>query len=215
MTLKEKILIPKYTLGEELTNSITHGLGTLLSVAFLILCIIKSNSTIAIISSTIYGVTSIVLYTISCVYHSLKPNNGKRVLRIIDHCSIFLLIAGTYTPYALVSLPKKVGLIVFVVNWICAVIGIIFNAVDLNKYKKVSMILYLLMGWMVLFTIKDILKYVPIKGVYLMFSGGILYTIGSIFYLIGKNKKYMHSIFHVFVLIASILFFFSIYLFVL
>lgn len=215
MKLRDKIQIPKYTLGEELTNSITHGIGTLLSIAILVLCIIKSDSTVSIVASTIYGVTSIILYTISCVYHSLKPNNGKRVLRIIDHCSIFLLIAGTYTPYALVSLPKTIGLVVFFVNWICAIVGIVLNAVNLNKYKKLSMILYLLMGWMVIFTMKDILKCVPIKGVYLMFSGGILYTIGSIFYLIGKNKKYMHSIFHVFVLIASVLFFLSIYLFVL
>ena len=214
MTLREKIKIPKYTLGEELTNAITHGIGAIFSIVTLILCLIRSNTTMSIISSLIYGISSIILFTISCVYHSLKTNNGKRVLRIIDHCSIYLLIAGTYTPYTLILLPQPLGLIVFIVNWCSAALGITLNAIDLNKYKVFSMILYLVMGWMVLISLKDFLAYVPKEGMILMFIGGILYTIGSVFYLIGKNKKYMHSIFHIFVLIAAILFFFSIYLYV-
>lgn len=215
MKLKDKIQIPKYSLCEELINSISHGIGALLSIAFLILCIVKSNTTISVVASIIYGTTSIMLYTISCIYHALKPNNGKRVLRILDHCSIFLLITGTYAPYALISLPRKIGLIVIFTNLICATVGIVLNSIDLNKYKKISMILYLLMGWIVVFTIKDIIKCVPAKGLYLMLSGGILYTIGSVFYLIGKEKKYMHCVFHIFVLMASVLFFLSIYFYVL
>lgn len=186
-----------------------------MSMAFMILCIIKSSSTISVIACIIYGTTSILLYTISCIYHALKTNNGKRVFRILDHCSIFLLITGTYAPYALISLPHDIGLLVFFTNLTCATIGIVLNSIDLNKYRKISMILYLLMGWIVVFTIKDIVKCVPSKGLYLMLSGGILYTIGSIFYLVGKKKKYMHCIFHILVLIASILFFLSIYLYVL
>ncbi len=150
----------------------------------------------------------------STLYHSFKPNNAKRVFRILDHDSIFLLIAGTYTPYALVSLPKALGWTVFGVIWGCAILGITLNSINLNKYKKFSMFLYLVMGWMIIFTFKTLLNSIDIAGIYLMLSGGIIYTIGAIFYAVGKKKKYMHSIFHFFVLAASILFFFSIFLYV-
>ena len=141
MSLKDRIEIPKYTLGEELVSAISHGIGALLSVVALVLCIVfsaKHNDVYAIVSSCIYGTTSIILYTMSTMYHSLKVNNAKRVFRIIDHCSIFLLIAGTYTPYVLVVLPKNIGWTMFGIIWACATIGIVLNAVDLNKYKKIS-----------------------------------------------------------------------------
>ena len=150
----------------------------------------------------------------STLYHSFKVNNAKRVFRIIDHCSIFLLIAGTYTPYALVALPKVTGWVIFGVNWTCAIIGIVLNAIDLKKFKKISMILYLVMGWMVIFTFKDLMASVDIGCIYLSLAAGILYTIGAIFYGVGKKLKYMHSIFHLFVLAASILFFFAIFLYI-
>jgi len=217
MVLKEKIIIPKYSLGEELFSAISHGVGGLLSIAALVLCVVFSaihHNVYAVVASIIYGSTSIILYTMSTLYHSLKVNNAKRVFRIIDHCSIFLLIAGTYTPYTLVVLPKALGWTIFGIEWGCAIIGIILNSIDLKKYKIISMILYITMGWMILFSFKTLKLSMNISGIYLMLAAGALYTIGAIFYGIGKKKKYMHSIFHMFVLAASILFFFSIFLYV-
>lgn len=217
MSLKDRIEIPKYTLGEELVSAISHGIGALLSVVALVLCIVfsaKHNDVYAIVSSCIYGTTSIILYTMSTMYHSLKVNNAKRVFRIIDHCSIFLLIAGTYTPYVLVVLPKNIGWTMFGIIWACATIGIVLNAVDLNKYKKISMFLYIIMGWMIIFSFKYLLRSISREGIFLMLSAGVLYTVGAIFYGLGKKKKYMHSVFHLFVLFASVLFFFSIFLYV-
>ena len=217
MTLKEKIKIPKYTLGEELVSAISHGIGGLLSIAGLVLCVVFSamhHNVYAVVSSAIYGSTSIILYTMSTLYHSLKVNNAKRVFRIIDHCSIFLLIAGTYTPYALVALPKALGWTIFGIEWGCAIIGIVLNSIDLKKFKKISMALYLIMGWMIIISFKTLLNSIDIAGIYMMLTGGGLYTIGAIFYGVGKKKKYMHSVFHMFVLAASILFFFSIFFYV-
>ena len=217
MKLKEKIEIPKYSLGEELLSSISHGIGSMLSIAALVLCIIFSvmhKNVYAIISSIIYGSTSIILYVVSSLYHSFKVNNAKRVFRIIDHSCIYLLIAGTYTPYTLVALPHKIGWTIFGIVWFCAILGIILNSIDLKKYKKISMVLYLVMGWMIIFSFKSLLNSISINGIYLMLGGGILYTVGAILYGIGKKYKYIHSLFHLFVLLASILFFFSIFLYV-
>jgi len=217
MKLKEKIKIPKYTLGEELLSSISHGIGALLSIAALVLCIVFSvlhNNVYAVVSSAIYGSTSIILYTMSTLYHSFKVNNAKRVFRIIDHCSIFLLIAGTYTPYALISLPKPLGWVIFSVEWVCCIIGIILNSINLERYKKFSIILYLIMGWMIIFSFDKLISSISIGGIYLMIIAGILYTVGAIFYGIGKKIKYMHGLFHIFVLFASVCFFFSIFFYV-
>lgn len=217
MTLRDKITIPKYSLGEELTNAILHGIGSLLSIAALVLCVVFSSihgNAYAVVSSCIYGSTLIILYTMSCLYHSFKVNNAKRVFRIIDHCSIFLLIAGTYTPYTLVSLNGGLGWSMFGLIWGCAIVGIVLNAIDLNKYRILSMILYIAMGWAVVFTFKPLVNVIEIGGIYLLLAGGIIYTIGAIFYGLGKKRKYMHSVFHFFVLAGSILHFFSILLYV-
>ena len=217
MKLKDKVEIPKYSLGEELFSSISHGIGSLLSMAALVLCVVFSaihGNVYAVVSSAIYGSTSIILYTMSTLYHSLKVNNAKRVFRIIDHSSIYLLIAGTYTPYCLVVLPAALGWSIFGIEWFCAILGIILNSIDIKKYKKISMVLYLVMGWMIIFSFKSLINNMNISGIYLMFAGGILYTIGAIIYGLGKKYKYVHSVFHLFVLAASILFFFSILLYV-
>ena len=217
----KKIEIPKYSLSEELLSSISHGVGALLSVAALVLCIVRSahhHDAYAVVSSSLYGAMSILLYTMSCLYHSLKVNNAKRVFRIIDHCTIFLLIAGTFTPFCLVAIRKysiALGWTMFGVIWATAIVGITLTAVNLNKFKKLGMILYLIMGWAIIFAFKGIWHTVPKRGILLLVLGGVVYTIGAIFYGIGKKHKYMHSIFHFMVLIASILFFFSIYLYVL
>lgn len=215
-----KITIPKYTLSEELLSSISHGIGTLLSIAILVLCVIFSaihNDPYAVVSSAIYGSSSIILYTMSTLYHSLKVNLAKRVFRIIDHCSIYLLIAGTYTPYALVSLRSvspATGWTVFGIIWGCAAIGITFTAIDMNKFKVPGLILYLVMGWMIVISFKTLMSSIDMAGIYLMLGAGIIYTIGAILYGVGKKVKYMHSVFHFFVVAASVLFFFSIFLYV-
>jgi len=218
MSLQERITIPKYSLSEELISAISHGIGALLGITALVLCIVISaihGSAIAVVASCIYGITLILLYTMSTLYHSLKVNNAKRVFRIIDHCSIYLLIAGSYTPFTLITLKGVWGWLIFGIIWASAILGIVFNAIDIKKFKKISMVLYLVMGWMVLFAIKPLIKALAKPGLVLLVIGGILYTVGAIFYGIGRNKKYMHSVFHVFVLAGSIFQFFSIYLYVL
>ena len=213
--LEKNIELPKYKLSEELINSISHGVGALLSIVAFILCIIKANSGIAVFSVLFYCISSFLLYLMSCLYHALKRNNAKRVFRIIDHCSIYLLIAGTYTPVVLLVLPPVMGWIIFSIVWLFAIIGIVLNAVDLKKFKIISMVLYLVMGWCIIFSFKTLIESMDRIGIYLLLSGGVLYTIGAIIYGIGKKKKYMHSVFHIFCLFASVCFFLAIYLFAL
>ncbi len=213
--LDKKIELPKYKLGEELINSISHGLASLLSITALVLCVIKSSNGLELFASLVYTITSIILYLTSCLYHSFKPNNAKRVFRIIDHCSIYLLIAGTYTPFVLLKLSYPLSIIMFFVVWILSLLGIILNAIDLQRFKKISMTLYLITGWCIVFTFKDLWQNLNFIGILLSLLGGISYTCGAILYGFGKKKEYMHSIFHIFCVIASILFFFAIYLYIL
>lgn len=217
MSLKEKVIIPNYTLGEELMSAISHGIGFLLSIAALVLCVVFSSihgNATAVVASSIYGTTLIILYLMSTMYHSLKVNNAKRVFNIMDHCSIFLLIAGSYTPYVLVTLKGALGWTIFGIIWAAAILGIVFNAIDVGKYKKISLIAYLIMGWMIVFAFKPLAEALSTPGLIFLILGGVAYTIGAIFYGLGKKKKYMHSIFHFFVLAGSILQFFSIFLYV-
>lgn len=213
--LEKKIELPKYKLSEELINSISHGIGAALSIVAFILCLIKSNSGLAIFSTFFYCISSFLLYLMSCLYHSLKRNNAKRVFRIIDHCSIYLLIAGTYTPVVLLTLPPALGWTIFGIVWAMAILGIVLNAIDLKKFKVISMILYLVMGWCIIFSFKTLWNSMNHNGIYLLLLGGILYTLGAILYGVGKKKKYMHSIFHIFCLLASVCFFLAIYLYAL
>lgn len=213
--LDKKIELPKYKLGEELVNAISHGMGVLLSITALVLGIIKSDTGLELFSILFYSISSILLYLMSCLYHSLKPNNAKRIFRIIDHCSIFLLIAGTYTPVVLLVLPPKLGWTIFGIVWGLAVIGIVLNSIDLKKFRIISMILYLSMGWCIIFSFKTLWNTMNHYGILFLLLGGITYTIGAIFYGLGKKRKYIHSIFHIFCLIASIFFFLAIYIYAL
>ena len=216
---KERITLPKYTLGEELISSISHGVGALLSIVALILCIIagiRSGLTTNIVAACIYGSSLIILYLMSCLYHALARNRAKKVFRVFDHCSIFLLIAGSYTPFLLITIGGVKGTILMVIMWITSIIGIVLNSVNLEKYDKLSFVLYLVMGWMIVFTIKDIISALPSLGFTLLLIGGIVYTIGAVIYAIGDDKiKYLHSIWHFFVLGGSIFQFFTIFLYVL
>ena len=211
-----KIIIPKYSLSEELMSSISHGVGAIFSLVILITCIyvsLKHNNMYGLAGSIIYGLTSFLLYIVSTLYHALKPNRAKKVFRIIDHCSIYLLIAGTYAPYCLITLrdvSPVIGWIVLIIVWVCAIIGITFTAINMNTFKKMGMALYLIMGWVCIFSLKTLVDGISTIGLIYMIIGGVVYTIGAILYAIGKKVKYMHSIFHFFVLAASVLFYISI-----
>lgn len=213
--LEKRVDLSKYKLGEELMNAVSHGIGVLLSIAALVLCIIKADGWLELFSVLFYGISSIILYLMSCLYHSLSPNNAKRVFRIMDHCSIFLLIAGTYTPLVLLTLSPARGWTIFGIVWGLAVVGIIFNSIDLKRFEKLSLILYLLMGWCIVFSFKSLWNSMNHFGLLLLLLGGIIYTVGAMLYKCGKKVQYMHSIFHLFCIAASVCFFFSIYFYVL
>lgn len=213
----KKVTVPKYTIGEEIVNSISHGLGIILGIVALVLTVVfsaKNNNTIGIVSSCIYGSTMIIMYTISCLYHALSPKlKAKKVFRVIDHCDIYLFIAGCYTPYCLSLIGGVTGWVIFAIIWACAVIGVLLNAIDLEKFIIPSVLMYLVMGWMIIFSYDSVATLLPTPGLVLLIAGGISYTVGAILYAIGSKKKYFHSIFHFFVLLGSILQFFSILLY--
>ena len=217
-TRQHRIAIPRYTLGEELTNSITHGIGAIFGVTFMVLCIVKSCSPFdgyKLASSIVFGIATTLLYLMSCLYHALKVNRAKRVFRVIDHCTIFLLIAGTYTPYTLITLRGVTGWVLFAVVWGVGVLGIVLNAVSLKRFAKLSVVCYVALGWVVLFAGKQLIRSLDPAGLRLLLCGGIAYTVGAVLYAIGAKKRYFHSIFHFFCLIDTLLHFFSIYLYVL
>lgn len=209
---------PTYTLAEELISAISHGIGVLLSIAALVLCVVmaaKHGNTIGVVGSCIYGTTLIILYTMSTLYHSFKQGSKvKSVFRIFDHCSIFLLIFGSYTPIVLSAIGGALGWAMFGILLALTILGITLNSINLEKYKKISMICYLLMGWMVVFTLKPAIEAVTAKGMIILAIGGVIYTIGAIIYGVGKRVKYMHSLWHFFVLGGSIVQFFTILWFV-
>lgn len=207
--------MPKYSLAEELISSISHGIGFLLGITALVLSVVFSKTPISIVSSAIYGSSLIILYLFSCLYHSFSPRVGaKKIFRVLDHASIYLLIFGTYMPYLLVSIGGYKGWILFSILLILSIIGIVLNSINLEKYKNYSFISYILMGWVIIFSFSDVYKAIGYKGTLYLIIGGILYSLGSIFYKLGKKIKYMHSIFHLFVLGGSIFHFFSIFLYV-
>ena len=219
MNEKRKLLgLPIYTLGEELMNSITHGAGALLGIVALVLCVVKSalsGNAYGVVGGAIYGSTLIVLYTMSCLYHALGVNRAKKVFQTFDHCSIFLLIAGTYTPITLVGMSGWIGWTVFGIVWAAAVVGIIFNGINVKKYRVMSMICYIAMGWVIILFFPEFLRSVPSPGVWMIFWGGVVYTIGAVIYGFGKKAKYIHSIWHFFVLAGSIIHFLAIYIHIL
>ncbi len=213
-----RITIPKYTLGEELTNSITHGIGAGFGIAALLLCTLKSCSPLdgwKLVSSIVFGLTITLLYLMSCLYHALKVNKAKRVFRVIDHCTIFLLIAGTYTPYTLVTLHGPLGWALFGIVWGVGIVGIVLNAVSLKRFAKLSMVCYISLGWIILLASRQLIAALHPDGLWLLLGGGIAYTVGAVLYGIGAKRPYFHSVFHVFCLIGTVLQFLSIYLYVL
>ena len=213
--------LPVYTKGEEIFNMTSHIVGGALGIVALVLCVIFAaihHNIYGVIASSIYGLTMILLYTMSSIYHGLKPNTkAKKVFQILDHCSIFLLIAGSYTPFALCTLREyntALGWWIFGIIWGLAALGIVLNSIDLKQFKIFSMICYLIMGWCIIVRINVVIKSLGWTGFSLLLGGGIIYTIGAIFYGVGKKKKYMHSIFHLCIFAGSLLQFLCILLFV-
>ena len=213
--------LPTYTKGEEIFNMTSHIVGGALGIVATVLCIVFFffyGNGYGVVSGAIYGITMILLYTMSSIYHGLNPNGkAKKVFQVLDHCSIFLLIAGSYTPFALVSIRENdplAGWIIFGVIWFLAILGIVLNSIDLKRYKVFSMICYLAMGWCIIVKASLLPQILGTTGLVLLVSGGIVYTVGAIFYGVGKKCKYMHSIFHLFILLGSLLQFLCILLYV-
>ena len=203
--------IPYYTKGEEIFNMVTHIVGAGLGLAGMVLCIIFAaihGNAVGVVSSVIFGISLIFLYIMSSLYHGIsREKTAKKVFQIFDHCSIFLLIAGTYTPFALCTIREAepaTGWFIFSVIWIFAILGITLNAIDLKKFKIFSMICYIFMGWFAVFKIGLLIERLTIPGFILVLSGGILYTIGAVLYGLGKKKKWIHSVFHIFTVLASV-----------
>ncbi|HHD2751915.1 TPA: hemolysin III family protein [Clostridium perfringens] len=205
-----------YTKGEEIANAITHGIGAVLAVVGAVLLIVfsaLSGDVYKIISFTIFGVTLVILYLGSTLYHSIPNKKAKRVFRIIDHSSIYLLIAGTYTPYVLVCLrDNKKVMAIFIMIWIFTILGIAFKAFFINKFEKLSTLLYIFMGWAILFVVKDVWKAVPHMAILWLVIGGLFYTLGCIFFVLDR-MPYNHAIWHLFVIGGSVSHFFSVILY--
>ncbi|MCR4808167.1 MAG: hemolysin III family protein [Lachnospiraceae bacterium] len=212
--LRDRIL-PSYTKGEEIFNMVSHIIGAALGIAALVLCVVfsaKHHDPWAVVGSSIYGASLIMLYTMSSIYHGLRPNMGKKVLQILDHCTIYFLIAGTYTPVCLAGL-RRVSVVacwvMFGVIWGLAALAITLTAIDIKKYQAFSMICYVGMGWGIMFAFRPLIEAITLNGFYWLIGGGLCYTIGAILYGVGKKLKWIHSIFHLFVLAGSILHFFA------
>ncbi|WP_281527227.1 PAQR family membrane homeostasis protein TrhA [Ruminococcus champanellensis] len=204
----------KYTLGEELFNAITHGIGALLSVAGCVILLVRCHQlgdSVAAVSSAIYGATLIILYTMSTLYHALANEKAKAVFRVFDHVTIYLLIAGTYTPYTLACLGGALGWTLFGIVWAAAIVGIVFSSISLRRFQKLSMICYIAMGWVILIAIKPLWQVIGTLPMVFLVIGGVLYTGGVLFYQM-KESRYMHSIWHLFVIAGSIFQYFSILL---
>ena len=198
--LKDRIL-PKYSKGEEIFNMTSHIVGGALGIVALILCVVFAaihHNGYGVVSGAIYGVTMILLYTMSSIYHGLKPERfSKKVFQVLDHCSIFLLIAGSYTPFCLCTFREyntALGWTIFGIIWAIAILGIVLNSIDIKKYKVFSMICYLGMGWCIIFTANLFPKLLGVGGTVFLVAGGIIYSLGAILYGLGKKHKWMHSI---------------------
>lgn len=210
-------MVHRFSFGEEIANAVTHGIGMLLSIAGLVLLIVSASlhgTWLHVLSFTIYGVTMVFLYTSSTMLHSLPVGRGKTVFEILDHSSIYFYIAGSYTPFLLIAIRGTIGITLFVAIWIIAILGTIFKVFFVKRFIFVSTLIYVLMGWLIVFALPQLLQSLPREGLVLLIVGGVLYTVGALFYMF-RWFKYHHMIWHLFVLAASIMIFLSVILYVL
>lgn len=215
--MKEK-QIKRYTVGEEIFNSVTHGVGALLSVigaSVMVTLAASFGDKNAVISSVIFGLSLVILYTMSTLYHAFPFVKVKELFRIFDHASVPILIAGTYTPFCTIGLRgNQKGTVVIIVVWACALLCVLMNGISLEKTEKITLALYLAMGWAIVFVIKDVIAALPHNAFLLLLGGGLSYTIGVIFYKMTK-VKYMHSVWHLFVAMGSLLHYLCVVIYVL
>ena len=215
---KYKSLGKMYTKGEDIANSITHGLGILFGIVALVILLVFSinkEDTISIVAFSIYGACLILMYLSSTLYHSIKNEKAKRILRVFDHSSIYLFIAGTYTPIALLTMEGKLRIGIMIGIWSIAIFGVIFKITTFgkfDKYKGISLAIYIGMGWLSIFTIKPMIRMTSLNFFLWILGGGLVYTIGTIFYSI-KKIPYNHAIWHLFVLGGTVLHFMGIFLY--
>lgn len=202
--------LPNYTKGEELFNMISHIVGGVFGVVALVFGVIdaaKTGDAWAVVSVSIYGATLVIMYTVSSVYHGLHKNTAKKVMQVIDHCDIYFLIAGTYTPILLCAIRPHnpaIAWTIFGIEWGLTALAVTLNAIDLKKFSKLSMTCYIGMGWCIVAVLKPTIEYLTMSGFWWLLWGGIAYTIGAVLYGIGKKVHYMHSVFHIFVVIGSV-----------
>lgn len=213
--------LPDYTRGEEIFNFVSHIVGGAFGIIALVLCVIVAalhRNVWGVVGSAIYGASLIALYSVSSVYHALRPGMGKKVMQVIDHCTIYFLIGGTYTPILLCSIREASpgwAWTLFGIVWGFAAMAAVFTAIDLKKYSKLSMICYIGMGWCIVLAAKTVIEAIPLPGLVWLLAGGISYTVGAVLYGLGKKRRYMHSIFHLFVVLGSVLQFICIIFYVL
>lgn len=213
-------LLPDYTEGEEIMNMVTHIAGGALGIIVLVLCVLRSAATGCardVVGCSIYGGTMVVLYAVSSIYHGLCHTMAKKVMQVLDHCTIYFLIAGTYTPIllsAFVPGNPLLGWGLFAAQWGLCALAATLTAIDLKKYNVLSMICYIGMGWMILPFLSQTVELLTMHGFLLLLSGGIAYTVGAVLYGIGAKVHWMHSVFHVFVVLGSLLQFLAIYFYV-
>ncbi len=209
--------LPNYTRAEEIMNMVTHIVGGGLAVGILALCLIKSclsRDLWAIFSSAVYGISMVALYAMSSIYHGMRPGMGKKVLQVLDHCTIYFLIAGTYTPIALCAFRPvypALGWGLFIFQWGLTALAVTLTAIDLKKFNAFSMVCYIAMGWAVLPFFPQARQVLTQPGFLLLLWGGITYTLGAILYGIGSKKRWFHSVFHIFVVLGSFLQFLSVF----
>lgn len=213
--------LPNYSRGEEIFNMVSHIVGGGAGIAVLVICIVIAvihHNGYGIVSSVIYGAAMILLYTMSSIYHGLTNVTAKKVFQVLDHCTIYLLIAGTYTPIALSAMRvvnAPLAWAMFGIEWGLAALAITLTAIDIKKFEVFSMICYIVMGWGIIAVYKQAIEALTLQGFALLLTGGILYTVGAVLYGIGKKRKYMHNVFHVFVILGSVFQFFAIVLYAL
>jgi hemolysin III len=205
------------TLGEEIANSITHGIGAVISIAGLVTLVATARlhrcSAWQIVAYAIYGISLVLLYVSSTIYHALANNRAKRVFKILDHSSIYLLIAGTYTPFTLITLRGPWGWTLFGVVWGLCVCGVVFKSLWIDRLKVASTVVYLLMGWCAVFAIRPLLEALPSTGFVWLLAGGLCYTVGVVFYV--RSSRFAHFIWHLFVMAGSICHYWAVFRYVL
>lgn len=213
---KLNIRIPLYTLGEEIFHAVSHGIGAALSIVALAMMMVKAQGPLAQITCAVFGTAMIILYTISCIYHSLSRNlESKKVMRVIDHCNVFMLVWGTYIPVALIGVGGALGWILFGITGAFTALGITLTAIRVDKYKIPQVICHLVCGWSILAGIPQLMRSVGSQGLLFMLLGGVMYTVGSILYGLGSRVRYMHAVFHIFCLLGSFCHFWAVYMYLL